>query len=111
MSDPIDDKIEQLMLDGVLEVAGIDIETGEPLYNFTHKLKEYDPNLYDIHNNYFFQDLTNLWEKGFVDIDFFQDDPTVTITEKVWNEDETQKLSDEEKRSLNEVKRITGEQK
>lgn len=110
MNDPIDDKIEELMLEGVLEVAGIDIDTGEPLYNFTHKLKEYNKDLYDIHNNYFFQDLTKLWEKGFIDIDFFEEDPTVTITEKVWNDNEINKLSPEEKRSLNEVKRITGDQ-
>lgn len=109
MNDPIEDKIEELLLDGVLEVAGIDIETGEPLYNFTNKLKEYNQELYNIHNNYFFQDLTNLWEKGFVNISFFEEDPTVTVTEKVWNKTETDKLSTEEKHSLNEIKRIAGE--
>lgn len=110
MTDRIDKKIEDLILDGVIEVSGIDMETGDPLYNFTSKLKDYDPELYNIHNNYFFQDLTNLWEKGFVNIEFFQEDPTVTITEKVWDEEEVSKLNTEERHSLNEIKRITGEQ-
>jgi hypothetical protein len=110
MGDRIDKKIEDLILDGVVEVSGIDMESGEPLYNFTSKLKDHDPELYNIHNNYFFQDLTNLWEKGFIEINFFEEDPTVTITEKVWNEEEINKLNTEEKHSLNEIKRITGEQ-
>lgn len=109
MQDPIQDKIEELMLEGVLEVAGIDIDTGEPLYNFTSKLKEYDQDLYHIHNNYFFQDLTKLWEKGFVDIDFLQDDPVVTMTEKAWDNKEISKLNKEEKHSIDEIKRIIGD--
>ena len=109
MGDRIDKKIEDLILDGVIEVSGIDMETGDALYNFTSKLKDYEPELYNIHNNYFFQDLTNLWEKGFIDIEFFEEDPTVTITEKVWNEQEVSKLNTEERHSLNEIKRITGE--
>jgi hypothetical protein len=110
MGDRIDKKIEDLILDGVIEVSGIDMETGDPLYNFTSKLKDCEPELYNIHNNYFFQDLTNLWEKGFINIEFFQEDPTVTITEKVWDEKEVSKLNTEEKHSLNEIKRIAGEQ-
>jgi hypothetical protein len=109
MNDPIEDKIEELLLDGVLEVAGIDIETGEPLYNFTNKLKEYNQELYNIHNNYFFQDLTTLWEKGFVNIAFLEEDPTVTITAKACDEKEIEKLNKEEKHSLNEIKRISGD--
>jgi hypothetical protein len=110
MRDRIDKKIEELILDGVIEISGIDMESGDPLYNFTSKLKDQEPELYSIHNNYFFQDLTNLWEKGFINIEFFQEDPTVTITEKVWDEKEVSKLNTEEKHSLNEIKRITGEQ-
>jgi uncharacterized radical SAM superfamily protein len=109
MNDPIDKKIEELVLDGVLEVAGMDLESGEPLYNFTNKLKDYNEELYKIHNNYFFQDLTNLWEKGFINIDFLEDDPTVTLTDKASNENEVDKLDKEEKQSLNEIKRISGE--
>lgn len=110
MEDPIQNKIEELMLNGVLEVAGIDMDTGEPLYNFTNKLKEYDQDLYNIHNNYFFQDLTRLWEKGFVNINFFEDDPVVTMTEKAWDSEEISKLNKEEKHSIDEIKRIVGEQ-
>jgi hypothetical protein len=109
MIDPIDKKIEELLLDGVLEVAGMDLESGEPLYNFTNKLKDYNEELYKIHNNYFFKDLTSLWEKGFININFLEDDPTVTLTDKASSETEIDRLDKEEKQSLNEIKRITGE--
>ncbi len=110
MEESINKKIEELILDGVLEVSGIDMETGEPLYNFTEKLKNYDKDLYDIHNNYFFQDIDALWEKGFVDINFLEDNPSVTITEKAFDIEEVGKLEKNEKHSLNEVKRLLGEQ-
>jgi len=40
------DKIEDLILSGALEVSGIDIDTGEMLYNFTDKLKDINPDLF-----------------------------------------------------------------
>jgi hypothetical protein len=104
--DNFDETINKLILDGVLEIAGINIDTGEPLYNFTPKLKDYNQELYDIHNNYFFQELTNLWEKGFINMSFFDNDPSVTLTKKASDIDEIQKLSRDEKHSLNEIKRV-----
>jgi hypothetical protein len=104
--DNFDEKVNELILDGVLEIAGINIDTGEPLYNFTSKLKDYNEELYNIHNNYFFQELTNLWEKGFIDMSFFESDPTISLTEKASDVDEIKKLSQDEKHSLNEIKRV-----
>ena len=42
-----DDFIDALILNGALEVAAIDMETGEALYKFTDKLKEISPELYE----------------------------------------------------------------
>ena len=38
--------IEHLLLQGGLEVADIDLQTGETYYNITDKLKELNPGLY-----------------------------------------------------------------
>jgi len=107
----IDKKIEQLILDGFLEIAGVDTESGDILYNFTTKLQQDNQELYNIHNNYFFQELNNLWQKGFINMSLLDFDPEVTLTEKAHNDQEISKLSKEERHSLNEIKRITGDQK
>jgi hypothetical protein len=46
-----------------------------------------------------------LWEKGFVDIDFLQDDPLISLNKKSYNQEEVNKLSKQEKWSLQELKR------
>jgi hypothetical protein len=107
--DNVDKKIEELILNGILEVSAIDIDTGQPLYTFTNKLKEYDEDLYNMQNNYFFQEMTSLWEKGFIDLTLFDNDPSITITDKAWDQTAINELDDEQKRSLKEIKRITGE--
>jgi hypothetical protein len=52
----------------------------------------------------------SLWQKGFVDIDFFSDDPLININDKYYNEDEVAKLSKEERWSLRELKRVIDSQ-
>jgi hypothetical protein len=39
--------VEHLVLQGGLEIADIDLETGETYYNITDKLKELAPELYE----------------------------------------------------------------
>lgn len=103
------ERIEHLILNGALEVAGLDIETGEPLYSFTNKLQSVDEELYNATNNYFYKEVTNLWEKGFININFLEDSPTVTLTEKAFDKIEIEKINSDEQHSLKEIKRITGE--
>jgi hypothetical protein len=47
-----------------------------------------------------------LWEKGYVDINFLMDDPLISLTAKSYDPDELQKLSKQEKWSLQELKRV-----
>lgn len=100
------DMIEKLILDGGLQVAGIDSETGEFLYQFTNKLKDISPDLYDEHINHVNGELMRLWEKGFLDIDIAADNPMVYLTEKALDQSEISKLSKEDRWSLEEVKRL-----
>ena len=101
----INKTMEYLILNGALQVSGIDSETGEFLYSFTHKIKNVMPDLYHEHMNFINSELMGLWEDGFVLIDFLSDDPTITLTEKALDSTEISKLSPQRQWSLEEIKR------
>ena len=98
--------IDKLILTGALQVAGVDSETGDFLYQFTPKLKEVMPELYDEHMNHVNGELMRLWEKGFLNIDFMQENPIVTLTDKALDQQELSKLSKEDKWGIEEIKRL-----
>ena len=106
MSSNEDELIENLILQGALEVAGVDSENGEFLYAITSRMKEVMPDLYEDHLKTVNRDLLNLWEKGYVNIDFFLQDPVVTISEKGLDKSEISKLTKPEIWALEEVKRL-----
>ena len=106
----ISEIIDDLILKGGLEVAGIDPENGEMLYAFTPKVKEIMPELYHDHLNFVNDELMILWEKGYVDIDFLKDDPLISLTNKAHDPDEVKKRSKQERWSLQELKRVVKSQ-
>ena len=69
MTENNDDIIANLILTGALEVAGMDIETGEPLYNFTSKLEYVNPELHSEMATYFTRETMALWQHGFIAMD------------------------------------------
>ena len=101
-----DELIKNLILQGALEVAGVDSETGELLYGVTSTMKEIMPDLYEDHLKEVNRGLLNLWEKGYVNIDFLLPDPIVTVSEKGLDKDEISKLTKTEIWALEEVKRL-----
>jgi len=106
MNNNEDELIKNLILEGALEVAGVDSETNELLYNVTPKMKEIMPDMYEDHLTQVNRDLLNLWEKGYVNIDFLLADPVVTISEKGLDKAEVSKLTRHEIWALEEVKRL-----
>lgn len=104
--DHIDEMIEVLILSGALEVAALDEKTGQPLYAFGPKIKEIMPELYKEHLNEVNRDVMRLWENGFLNIDFMDEDPQVTLTDKAFNDDEIEKISRQLQISLLEIKRL-----
>ena len=102
--------VDNLILEGGIEFAGVDPETGEMLYSITSKIKDLMPDLYDEHLSFVNDELMSLWQKGFVDIDFFSDDPLIHLSEKYYNTDEFMKLSKQERWSLLELKRVIDSQ-
>jgi hypothetical protein len=101
-----DELIKNLILEGALEVAGVDSETNELLYTITPKMQEVMPDMYEDHLTQVNRDLLNLWEKGYVNIDFLLADPVVTISEKGLDKAEVSKLTKPEIWALEEVKRL-----
>jgi hypothetical protein len=104
MSD--EELIESLILQGGIQAAGIDSQTGELLYAFTPKIKEIMPELYEDHISSVNTEVMGLWEKGYINIDLFQKDPVITLSKKALNVDEVKKLSAKDQWSLHEIKRI-----
>ena len=100
------DSIDYLILNGGIEVAGIDPEIGEFLYSFTPKIKDLMPALYEEHIRDVNSHILNLWEKGFLSINFMEDDPIVNISEKGLDPEEIAKLPEENQWHLNEIKRL-----
>lgn len=103
-----DDAIDQLILSGALEIAGIDIETGEPMYNFTEKLIEVSPKLHEEVALYLSRETMSLWSDGFLDMDVTEKNPIVTLTAKALDEAEVNKLSKEKQYTLREIIRVIG---
>ena len=102
-----EDKIfEDLILSGALEPAGIDIDTGEMLYNFTEKLKDINPQLHNEFSTYFSIEVSGLWENGFLDMDITQQNPSISLTPKALDPKEVAKLDKEKQYTLKEIIRI-----
>lgn len=99
-------KIEEMMLNGLLEFAGVDIDSGEMLYRFTEEIKYQEPELFKDVNLYFTKEMMSLWENGFIEMDITEENPMVRLTEKSYKNEEIQKLSKENQFSLREVLRV-----
>ena len=106
MNNNEDELIKNLILEGALEVAGVDSETNELLYSITPKMQEVMPDMYEDHLTQVNKDILNLWEKGYVNIDFLLAEPIVTISEKGLDKSEVSKLTKPEIWALEEVKRL-----
>lgn len=100
------DSIEDLILAGALEVSGIDMDTGEMLYNFTDKLKDINPELFEDMSDYISTETMALWVDGFLDIDVTEKNPMVRLTKKAFDESSVNKLSKEKQYTLREIIRI-----
>ena len=100
--------IERLILEGAMEVAGVDAENGELLYSFTPKIQQVMPELYHDHMNSVNAEILSLWERGYVDIDLLSKDPIVTLALKSFDETEISKLNKRDKWSIEELKRLSG---
>ena len=99
--------IEKLILEGALEVAGVDSENGSLLYSFTPKIEQVMPELYHDHLNRVNAEILSLWERAYVNIDFLAKEPIVTLTDKSFDPAEMSKLRKQDVWAIEELKRLT----
>jgi len=93
MSDQVDRMIERLILDGAMEVAGLDADSGQFLYSFTPKMAELYPELNKMVTENIDQAVMLLWVAGFLDIkDLDTDSPMVSMTDLCNDEEALSKL-------------------
>lgn len=97
---------EHLILEGAVEVSGIDSKTGEFLYNFTDKFKDLYPELYKEAQTFFSKEMMFLWENHFVSMDITEENPMVNLTEKALDDAEVSKLDPDTQTTLREVIRL-----
>lgn len=110
MNNP-DEIIDNLILNGGLEFAGIDSETGEQLYRPTSILRNIDPKLSDEMSLYFSATTMKLWEKGFIDMDVTVADPLVKLSEKSFDLELINSLEKNERIVIKEIIRALSEKK
>jgi hypothetical protein len=106
MSDRESEMLDKLILEGAIEVVGIDSKTGEFLYAMTNKMQEVSPELYKEHLNSVHKDIMSLWENRYLYIDFMDENPIVTLTPKSFDKEAIKMLSPEDFMALEEVKRV-----
>jgi DNA-binding PadR family transcriptional regulator len=100
MENNSEESLEYLILNGYVEVSGIDSETKNFLYSFTEKAKRVIPDLRRQLDEEFYQSITYLWEHGFLEMDIESDNPTVTLKEKALDPNEVALLSEIHRTSL-----------
>jgi hypothetical protein len=86
------DVIDKLILDGAIEVSGINSKDGSFLYSFTDKLQEAYPDLYSSITSNVYSTAMKLWEKGFIDLKDDDGELYVTITDKGTDEKAIEQL-------------------
>lgn len=106
-----EEHLEQLILEGIVEFAGLD-KNGEMLYNFTSDLETKAPGIHRIVMDLHMQDIYYLWEQGFLSMDATQANPLVKPTLKALDSDAIEGLPDHMQLLLEQIKdamRIDGE--
>lgn len=103
-SDFSDELLEKLILDGIVEFAGLD-KNGEMLYSFSPDIETKAPGIFEVMMDFRMRDVRQLWALGFLDMDIAEINPLVRLTSKAFNKEELAKLDKDLRISLEEIKR------
>lgn len=103
--------VDKLILNGGLEFAGSDPETGEALYRPTERLKDIDSKLSDEISIYFSDVTLKLWEKGFIEMNIMDSDPIVRLSPKALDQNFVKTLEKDEKLILQEIVKVLSNKK
>ena len=106
MNEPSPEIFDMLILNGAIEVVGVDPISGEFLYSMTEKMIEIMPDVYQEHLNQVNNQIMNLWQDGFLNVDLMDSNPLVTLTDKAFDVKELSKMDAESLECLSEIKRV-----
>ena len=100
--DPMsNEELESMILDGLVEFAGLDSETGEFLYSFTPKMYQQNPEVLLESIMHIKKDLEILMNAGFLFVDLDEENPSIFLTGLHLEEDAIKELSPEHQKMLN----------
>jgi hypothetical protein len=102
MIDP-KDMIDALILEGALEIQGIDSSTGQIIYSVTDKMLKIAPEIYHEIEDSIHKTVLSLWEKGFLSMNIMDENPTVSPTEFALDRNVWTALSGQELHIMNTV--------
>lgn len=98
-----EDMIEHLILQGAIEIAGVDPETNELLYSFTDKLEQIAPKIFNNMMEQYHREILDLWAQGFLEMNITELSPTVRLSPLAFNEEAVSKLSRQQQLNLREI--------
>ena len=99
--------VEELILEGIVEVSGIDSESGEFLYSFTDKVKQALPEMLEKRLKHIHAKILFFWRLGFIDIDDPRSsNPIVMLSEKAFDDDAVNQLPEEKRLDLEQIKKL-----
>ena len=98
-----DEMLEKLILEGSVEPAGIDSQTGDMQYSFTSKLLELHPDIFESMVDAHVREIHALWERGFIDMDITASNPVVVVLPKSFVSEEISKLPPNLQLSLRQI--------
>jgi hypothetical protein len=106
--DDFDDSVlERLILDGMVEFAGLDRKTGEMLYSFTDKAITSLPDFFVTAMESQMKDIYTLWELGFLDMNISEENPLVKITKMALDPEFVDALPTELRLALEQIIEMT----
>lgn len=98
--------IDALILNGGLELSGIDSNSGQFVYAVTEKMAELAPEIYREINNQIYRDVMALWQRGLLMVNLISDSPEVSPSESGLDRANWTNLSDSEYSTMNSVMKL-----
>jgi hypothetical protein len=99
--------MEELILSGAVEVAGLDSDSGEFLYSFTPKLREIMPALWNDRLQFIYEEIVDLEGLGFLYVEEVENkSPNVSLTDKAFDENEISQLPKNKQETIRELRRL-----
>jgi hypothetical protein len=100
-----DELLEQLILDGIVEFAGLD-KNGEMLYSFAEDIATKAPGIFEIMMDMRLRDIRQLWALGYLQMNISDSNPTVRLTKLALDNDALDRLDPDLRIALDELKQM-----